>query len=287
VERIAILGRHFDSAGVAIRFVEAGAGEPVVLLHSFTGSFERDFVRSGLFGALAERFRAIGVDLRGHGKSGKPHHPGQYGREMALDVLRLLDHLNLPRAHVVGYSLGAHVAAQFVTLHPERCITATLGGSPGRRHWSDDDDRRVAAEAGELDRGELRSQILRLWPKDEPPPSEEEIRAHTMKYLEGNDASALAAVRRANREQVVHDDQLAATGIPILGLVGSEDDYLAEFHEQAQIVRQLELVVLDGAAHGDACARPEFRDALIAFLDAHGGACSPGPAQFRSNPDAA
>jgi pimeloyl-ACP methyl ester carboxylesterase len=282
-----VTDRYFDSAGVVLRYVEAGTGDPVLLLHSFTGNLDRDFVRCGLFAALAGRHRTVAFDLRGHGRSGKPHDPRQYGREMALDVLRLLDHLKLPRAHVVGYSLGARIAAQFVTLHPERCITATLGGSPGRRHWCEDDDRRVAAEAAELDRGELRSQILRLWPKDEPPPSEEEIRAHTMKYLEGNDPSALAAVRRANREQVVHDDQLAATGIPILGLVGSEDDYLAEFHEQAQIVRQLELVVLDGAAHGDACARPEFRDALIAFLDAHGGACSPGPAQFRSNPDAA
>ena len=268
----AILDRHFDSAGVPIRFVEAGAGEPVVLLHSFTGSFERDFVRSGLFAALATRFRAIGVDLRGHGKSGKPHDPRQYGPEMALDVVRLLDHLNVRKAHVVGYSLGAHVAAQLVTLHPERCITLTLGGSPGRRRWSDDDDRRVAVEAAELDRGELRSQILRLWPKDAAAPSEEEIGARTTQYLEGNDPKALAAVRRANWEQVVDDAQLAATGTPILGVVGSEDDYLGEFHEQAKVVQQLELVVLDGAAHGDACGRPEFRDALLAFLDAHASA---------------
>ena len=258
--------RCFDSAGVALRYVEAGEGEPVVLLHSFCGNLERDFVRSGLLGALAQHYRVIALDLRGHGKSGKPHDPRRYGREMALDVVRLLDHLQLQRAHVVGYSLGAHVVAQLLTLHPERFITATLGGAPGRRRWSEDDDRRIATEAAEMARGEMRTQILRLWPKSAPPPSAAEIEARTRAYLRGNDPKALAAVRLANRDQVVSDAALAAAGVPTLGLVGSRDEYRDAFRELARVMPQLTLVEIEGAAHGQALERAEFRDALLAFL---------------------
>ena len=261
--------RYFDSAGVALRYVDTGFGEAVVLLHSFTGNLDRDFVRCGLLAALAERYRAIAFDLRGHGKSGKPHDPRQYGREMALDVVRLLDHLRLPKAHIVGYSLGAHVVAQLLSLHPERFITATLAGSPGRRNWSQDDDRRVATEAAELEQGVMRTQILRLWPKSKPPPSKAEIDARTAAYLQGNDTKALAALRRANRDQVVSDAALAATGVPTLGVVGSRDDYRAEFRALADAMPQLTLVEIAGAAHGEALAQDDFRAALLTFLDAH------------------
>jgi pimeloyl-ACP methyl ester carboxylesterase len=261
--------RYFDSAGVALRYVEAGHGEPVVLLHSFCGNLERDFVRSGLFAALAEHYRVIALDLRGHGKSGKPHDPSQYGREMALDVVRLLDHLRLPTVHIVGYSLGAHVTAQSMSLHPSRFITATLGGAPGRRHWTEDEDRRIAIEAAELDQRVLRTQILRLWPQSAPPPSEADIAARTEAYLRGNDAKALAALRRANRDQVVGDAALAASGVRTLGIVGSRDAYRDEFHTLAAAMPQLTLVEIEGAAHDEALGKAEFRDALLAFLESN------------------
>ena len=267
--RVSESDRYFDSAGVVLHYAEAGAGDAVVLLHSFTGNLYRDFVRCGLFAALAGRHRTIAFDLRGHGRSGKPHDPRQYGREMALDVVRLLDHLQLDRAHIVGYSLGAHIVAQLLSLHPERFITATLGGAPRRGPWSPDDDRRAAIEAREMEQGVLRTQILRLWPPEMPPPGDEEIRIRTATYLEGNDAAALAAARRANRDQVVSDDALRNAGVPILGLVGSRDAYRGAFSALAKAMPPLTLVEIDGAAHDDALARAEFREALLAFLHEH------------------
>jgi pimeloyl-ACP methyl ester carboxylesterase len=262
--------RFFDSAGVVLRYVDAGNGEPVVLLHSFCGNLDRDFVRPGLFDALVPRFRVIALDLRGHGKSGKPHASSQYGRQLALDVVRLLDHLRIAKAHIVGYSLGAHVTAQLLSLHPRRFITATLGGAPGRRRWSDDDDRRVAVEAAALERGELRTQILRLRPDSETAaPSETWIRARTAEILDGNDPKALAALRRANADQRVTDEALVAANVPMLGLVGRNDRYRDEFRELANAMPQLALVEIDGATHDDAASRVEFREALVAFLLAH------------------
>jgi pimeloyl-ACP methyl ester carboxylesterase len=261
--------RFFDAAGVTLRYVEAGRGEPVVLLHSYTGDVERQFLATGFFEALARTYRVIGLDLRGHGQSGKPHDPRQYGAQMALDVERLLDHLGLSQGHVVGYSLGAHIAAQLVTLRPGRLITATLGGACGRRCWTAADDARVAVEAAEMDQALLRTQLLRLWPPERGVPSEAELCARSTRYLRGNDPQALAAIRRSNRGQVVDDDALAASGVPMLGVVGTEDPYRHAFAALQARVPGLQVVQIDGATHDSAAARPEFLHAVQRFLRGH------------------
>ena len=63
----------FDSAGVPIHYVECGAGEPVVLVHSYAGDLLTQWIETGVFAAIARDFRAIAFDCRGHGRSGKPH----------------------------------------------------------------------------------------------------------------------------------------------------------------------------------------------------------------------
>ena len=111
--------KFFDSNGVNIRYVERGAGEAVVLLHGVGGSLDTSWTQTGRFQELAADYRVIAFDARGHGKSGKPHDPKQYGREMGLDVIRLLDHLGITRAHIVGYSMGGMITSQLLTLHPD------------------------------------------------------------------------------------------------------------------------------------------------------------------------
>ena len=76
--------RFFESNGVTIHYVEQGVGEEVVvLLHGFSSSAEESYVRPGVVAELAKTHRVLAVDLRGHGRSGKPHEPAKYGREMA------------------------------------------------------------------------------------------------------------------------------------------------------------------------------------------------------------
>lgn len=258
--------RRFDSAGVPIRYVELGRGEPVVLVHSYTGTFESQFVRSGFADALARRYRVVGFDLRGHGQSGKPHDPACYGREMGLDIVRLLDHLGLAKAHMVGYSLGAHILVQLLTLHPERFITAILGGGAGRRRWSAEHDARAEEEARELEQGGMEKQILRLWPAGVPQPDQARLRELSAQYLAGNDTHALAAMRRANGDQVTTDAALAAVDVPVLGIVGTHDPYVTSLRELAAIVPRMELVLVEGATHDVAASRPEFLQAVVDFL---------------------
>jgi pimeloyl-ACP methyl ester carboxylesterase len=261
--------RYFDSGGVQIRYVEQGSGEPIILLHGFTGSVEKSWIKPGVFPKLAETYRVIAFDCRGYGKSGKPHDRAQYGPEMGRDVVRLLDHLNLPKAHIMGYSMGAHIVAQLVTKSPERFLTLILGGAAGRFEWTAEDQRRVDIEAAEMDEGLLTSQILRLWPKNQPKPSDDEVRAMSAKRLEGLDPKAMAAVRRSNPDQVVRLADMGMVKVPTLGIVGTADPYQKDFQKLKSAMPQMKLVLIQGASHQSAPEHPEYIKAVKQFLAEH------------------
>jgi len=138
--------KFFDSNGVQIRYVDQGSGEAIILVHGLNNTIEI-WNAPGILANLAKDYRVVAFDMRGHGKSGKPHDPKQYGREMGLDIIRLLDHLNIRRAHIVGYSLGGIVTAQLLTLHPDRFLTATLVAGSPRLEWTPDLARNAEQEA--------------------------------------------------------------------------------------------------------------------------------------------
>jgi pimeloyl-ACP methyl ester carboxylesterase len=139
LDRVSAQDQFFDLNGVRIRYVDQGSGQPVVLLHGFGGSLESGWVETGVLPNLARDYRVIALDYRGHGQSDKPHDPKSYGRHMGQDVVRLLDHLNIARAHIVGHSLGAGITATLLTTHPDRFLTATLSGGAGRQQWTTQD----------------------------------------------------------------------------------------------------------------------------------------------------
>jgi pimeloyl-ACP methyl ester carboxylesterase len=259
----------FDSARVRIRYVERGNGEPVVLVHSYTGDLEAQWARTGVLTALAACYHVIAFDARGHGKSDKPHDPAAYGAEMAWDIVRLLDHLRIDRAHIIGYSMGAHIVAQLLTLAPQRFITAILGGASGRRNWTADDERRAEEEASEMEEGLLTKQLTRLRPAGEPQPDAAQLKARSAEVLAGKDRYALAAIRRSTVFQVVTAKQMAEAHVPVLGIVGSADPYRASFDALREHMPQLTLVVLDGATHLSASTHPDFIPAILHFLQTH------------------
>jgi pimeloyl-ACP methyl ester carboxylesterase len=106
----------FDSNGVRIFLSKARASPLSWCTHS---TATRAWIANGVMPDLARDHRVIALDCRGHGQSDKPHDPTD-GPEMALDLARLLDHLSLKQAHVVGYSMGAELAAILLVRQPER-----------------------------------------------------------------------------------------------------------------------------------------------------------------------
>ena len=217
-----------------------------------------------MFPNLAKDHRVIALDLRGHGKSDKPHDPKAYV-ELGQDVVRLLDHLNIARAHIVGYSLGGNITAKLLTTDPDRFITSTLGGSSGRRHWTDQDERDAEAAAAELESGvPYRSLILATAPTDQPPPTEEAIRKRSQEIVATNDPLAHAALVRARRELVVTDSQMAAVRVPTLAVVGSADRALTGVNSLKAVWPALKVVVIQGAVHSSANERGAQRRPLTA-----------------------
>jgi pimeloyl-ACP methyl ester carboxylesterase len=77
---------------------------------------------------LAEGYLVIAMDVRDHDGPGKPKEDEAYGAEMMADVVRLLDHLNIQKAHVVGYSMGGMITMKLLTRHPDRVRSEILGG---------------------------------------------------------------------------------------------------------------------------------------------------------------
>ena len=138
---------HLDLAavdGVRFHVVRAGSGPAVVLLHGFTGSTE---TWAELQSRLSDRYTAIAVDITGHGKSDAPTDPRRYSLNQFADDLRdILDSLAIPRAAILGYSMGGRAALRFALRHPDRVSALILEStSPGIAD-PQERDRRIASD---------------------------------------------------------------------------------------------------------------------------------------------
>ncbi len=244
--------------GVKIHYLEAGSrnapGAPVVLIHGYTGNARGNWFLNGVADALAARHWVIAIDCRGHGQSDKPHDPQKYGPHMASDVIELMDHLKIDKAHVHGYSMGGMITAQLLATHPERFVTAAFGGSG----------------VPEVD-PEWKAKV----PADKPGPDPQEAEAR--KKLQANpdrDSEALAAVRafpwkRGERVKI----DLTQIKIPVLAINGEFDGPNAKTHRMQRELAHFQSVVLPGKSHLTAIMAgyipPEYIASLVAFIDAN------------------
>jgi pimeloyl-ACP methyl ester carboxylesterase len=246
-----------------------GKGEPVVLIHGFAVNIASQWVLPGVVKALAKDYQVIALDLRGHGRSDKPHAMKQYGQELVEDVVRLLDHLKIKRAHVVGYSMGGLIALKMVTEHPDRVLTATLGGmgliQPGTEPMFAE-----LAEALENGRG-LTPLLVWLTPVGQPKVSNEQVQITNKFLLATNDVKALAAVVRSSNDKALTmpEDKLRAIRVPMLALIGDVDPLQKRVVELKQFVPKLEVVWIKGGDHMSAVFDPVFINKLREFLGKH------------------
>lgn len=266
--------RYFDSHGVRIRYIDQGAGEPIVLLHGVGGNVET-WTSSGILQDLAKDHRIIAFDLRGHGKSGRPHDPKLYGREVGLDVVRLLDHLGISRAHVAGYSLGGMILSQLITLYPERIATATLIAGPGSYGPPSASGNAWEQRAREFETECVsRSLIVALAPTDAPAPSEDRITELSKECFADTtrDRFAIAALMRSRGENDVEPAAAARVTVPTLGIVGTADSMKEGMDVLVAIRPTVRLILLDGATHmgpRGILTRPELVPAIREFVGAH------------------
>ena len=241
--------RYADLAGVKIHYIDRGRGEPVVLLHGGTSNLE-SWITYGVVQNLEKDFRVIAMDARGAGKSSKPHDPAAYGRQVSLDVVRLLDELNIKRAHIVGYSMGGNLVAQLLTLHPERFLTATQVAGAGRSSRIANDPL-LELEAAEIEKDCIsRSRILRLAGEMKPTEDELQKRMAACQADKNFDRYSVAASIRGYRDQIVTPEQMRGVKVPTLGVVGTLDPALKSMQALKELRPDMTLVVVEGVPHG-------------------------------------
>jgi pimeloyl-ACP methyl ester carboxylesterase len=118
------------SGGVSLAYSDIGTGFPIVLVHGFASNRQTNWIGPGWFDALAaDGRRVIALDVRGHGASSKPRDPAAYEEAtLAADVLALLDHLRVPEADYMGYSMGGFIGVSALAQSPQRFRRAILAG---------------------------------------------------------------------------------------------------------------------------------------------------------------
>lgn len=273
----------FDSNGVKIRYVTEGSGEPVVLIHGWMG--DSSMWGRDLFGNTkltpTPGFQSIAIDCRGHGKSDKPHDVDKYGVEMAADVVRLLDHLKIEKAHLIGYSSGSLIAGKVAATHPERVLSIVYGaqaplirkpipaGAPETKP-SADSETEIFARA--VDEGkDLGVYLMAVWPADRPKPTEEQARALAKMLYGGKDLKAIAAAGRGFRYLGVTVDDLKKCKAPFLFIHGgNESDTVKDSVENAhKLLGGGEVKIIEGGDHITTLGKPEFGQAIVEFLRAN------------------
>jgi pimeloyl-ACP methyl ester carboxylesterase len=249
--------QFFDSDGVRLAYIDAapasGAGDPVLLIHGFGSNHAVNWVSTMWVKTLTHAgYRAIALDNRGHGQSEKLYDPDAYAPAvMAEDARRLLDHLGIDRADVMGYSMGARIAATLALNHPERVRSLLLGGlgihlvegeglPPGIAD---------AMEAPSLD-------VL-------TDPTERMFRAFADQTK--SDRKALAACMRDSRQNLSRA-QVAQIYAPTLIAVGTKDHIAGSAQALAALMPNARALDIPNRDHNVAVGDMNHKRGVLAFL---------------------
>ena len=243
----------FDSGGVRIAFLDEGAGAPILLIHGFASSMRFNWIDPGWVSLLARNgFRVVALDNRGHGDSEKLYDVAAYGAPlMAEDARRLLDHLGIERADVMGYSMGARVTAFLALAHPARVRSAIFGGLGGNmlRPMQGTDKIAQALEAASID-------------------DVAEAYARTFRAFAdrtGSDRKALAACIRSAREPLT-TEMVARIACPVLVATGTEDVVGGSAEELAAVIPGAEALPIPRRDHMQAVGDRVYKEGVLDFL---------------------
>jgi pimeloyl-ACP methyl ester carboxylesterase len=244
---------QFTHDGVEIAFLDEGQGEPIVLVHGFASNKEVNWVAPGWVGTLTRAGRrVIALDNRGHGASTKLYDPAAYDSAiMAGDVAALIAHLGVPRADVMGYSMGARIAAFLALFHPDRVRSAVLGGL----------GIRLVEGVGLPDTIALALEAPSL--ADVSDPTGYMFRAFAQQTK--SDLRALAACLRGSRQTLTREEA-GRIAVPVLIGVGSEDRIAGSPDALAVLIPGAQALVIPGRDHMLAVGDRVFKAAVLDFL---------------------
>ena len=247
--------RSFRVGPVEIAYLDEGDGDPMVLVHGFASNKEVNWLHPGWIATLTRAGRrVIALDNRGHGASTKLYDPARYHSAIiAEDVRALMDHLAIDRADLMGYSMGARIAAYLALAHPARVRGVILGGLGINlvEGVGLPEQIALALEAPSLDEvTDVQGRGFRAFAQ-----------------LTKSDLTALAACIRGSR-QTLSRDEVARIAAPVLIGVGTADTIAGSAQELAVLMPHARALDIPGRDHMSAVPAREFKNAAIEFLSA-------------------
>ncbi len=243
---------NFASDGVSIHYEVFGEGKPIVLVHGFAASLEVNWVNTGWIEALTPIRQVVALDCRGHGLSGKPYDPQAYaGDQMAEDVTRLMDHLEIDNADLFGYSMGAAISLRLLLRHPDRFTSVVLGGIGNVLARRAAGRPNVAEALLAEDSSTITDPIARGF--------------RVVAEANKNDLKALAAYMGAPRTAMDPAD-LGRVSLPVLIVLGQGDVLVGSPDDLAAAISGARLVKIPDRDHLTVVPDRRFKEAVVGFL---------------------
>lgn len=243
----------FRNGAVEIAYLDEGEGDPILLVHGFASSKNVNWVYPTWVSELKKNGRrVIALDNRGHGDSAKLYDSEEYHiGTMAGDVSALMDHLNIERADIMGYSLGSRMTAWLAHSRPQRLRSAILGGigiglieggGPG-------ENVAAALEAASLE--EVTDPVGRTF------------RAFADQTR--SDHRALAACLRGSRRLMTMDEAASIT-VPVLIAVGTTDEIAGSAAALGKIIPGSQVLEIPNRDHMRAVGDKVYKTGVLEFL---------------------
>jgi pimeloyl-ACP methyl ester carboxylesterase len=218
----------FDSNGVKINYSSKGQGEPVILIHGWLSSGWINWDLPGTTALLAKNYRVIWLDMPAHGRSDRPTSEEAYGLKLVEHVVRLMDHLKIKKAHVVGYSMGGIITLKLIATHPDRVLSGTLGGMGWLREGSF--EQKVFATAG-------------------------------------RDAKPVGICFKSLAKLALTEAEVKAIKTPVVILFGDKDPIRKGYTEPLKRVRtDWNVIDIKDADHISCVAKPQFKEEIQKWL---------------------
>ena len=241
----------------------AGQGTPVVLIHG--GQMDRR-MWDPQFELFAKSFRVVRYDVRGYGRSATASLP----YSDVDDLAALLDDLKIPKAHLVGLSLGGRIAIDFAVVHLER-VASLVAVAPGLSGFpSDDDDAWIALWREAQEKGG--EAAAEMWLKDPfmvPAMEHPELAPRLRQLAVDNARTWLSNPLLEKRLDPPAAKRLAEIRVPVLVVIGDRDvPHMQKVADRlAAEVKGAKKVIIPGAGHISNMEKPEeFNKAVLPFL---------------------
>ncbi len=243
--------------GVKLHYEEHGSGTiPVVFVHEFAGDSRSWAPQVKHF---ARRYRCITYNARGYPPSDVPPDASLYSQDQAaLDLLGLLDHLKLDRAHIVGFSMGGYAALVFGLRHGTLARSLTIvgvgyGSTPDRSDFERDVEKsaqRFESEGMEKMGAVYARGPTRVQYQDNDPRGYAEFRDQLMAGSALGHANTLRGVQKKRPSVLALEAELKTLRVPTLLITGDEDEPCLEpsvFMKRA--IPSSALIVMPRAGH--------------------------------------